>query len=215
MSTSTPNHPHLEDGSGSTAKASMGRAPLRRIGEIEGNPVGLSREACEVLVGHLDRHLAAFSVLYHQYHKHHWLVVGPQFRDLHLHLEGYYEEIHQHFDQIAERLTVLGGIPTSSPREQEKLAYIQHEPEGMYRIRQMLQLDIECEKAVCIELRKSIKQALEHDDFGTKRLLETWLGAAEDRAHHLEHFLEADTMEVGLTASENELEEDPVLEEIS
>ena len=208
------NHPHLADGSGSTRKANMGVRPIRKVGELEGNPVGLSTEACRELATHLDRHLAAYAVLYHQYHKHHWLVVGPQFRDLHLHLEEYYEEVHQHYDQIAERLTVLGAIPTCSPRAQEELAYIQHEPEGLFRVRHMLELDIECEKAVCVELRKSIKVALKHDDFGTKRLLETWLGHAEDRAHHLEHFLEADTMEVGLTATEDELKEDPVLEEI-
>ena len=210
------DHPHLNaDNSGSTAKADMGRAPLRKKGTFDGNPVGLTQAACEALAGDLDQHLASYSILYHQYHKHHWLVVGPQFRDLHLHLEEYYQEVHEHFDQIAERLTVLGAIPTCSPAEQEKLAYIQHEPEGMYRIRHMLELDIECEKAICVRMRASIKTALEHDDFGTKRLLEMWLGAAENRAHHLEHFLDADTMEVGLTATEDEVREDPVLEEIS
>ena len=212
---SSSNHPQLADNaSGSVAKARMGRRPIRERGTIEGNPVGLSAESCKALSADLDRHLATYAVLYHQYHKHHWLVMGPQFRDLHLHLEGYYEEVHLHLDEIAERLTVLGGIPTSSPSEQEKLAYVQHEPEGLFRIRQMLELDIECEKAVCIELRKSIKTALDHDDFGTKRLLEKWLGHAEDRAHHLEHFLDADTMEVGLTAQEEEVMEDPVLEEM-
>lgn len=211
----THDHPHLrDDASGSLKKAHMGRQPLRKLGEMEGNPVGLSPEACKELAAHLDRHLASYSVLYHQYHKHHWLVVGPQFRDLHLFLEEHYTQVHEHFDAIAERLTVLGGIPTCSPAEQEKLAYIQHEPEGQFRVRHMLELDIECERRVCIELRRSIKTALEHEDFGTKSLLEKWLRSAEDRAHHLEHFLESDTLEVGLTAREEDLKEDPVLEEM-
>ena len=208
------DHPHLRDAD-ANGTAHMGREPLRKQGEMEGNPVGLDPKACRTLAGQLDRHLATYSVLYNQYHKHHWLVVGPQFRDLHLHLEGYYEEVHEHFDQIAERMTVLGGIPTCRPSRQEALAYIQHEPEGMFRIRHMLELDIEAEKRVCVELRKTIKEALRHDDFGTKRLCETWLGHAEDRAHHLEHFLEADTLEVGLTASESDVREDPVVAEIS
>ena len=210
----THDHPHLRDAD-ADGMAHMGVEPMRAQGEMEGNPVGLDPEGCRELSQQLDRHLAAYSVLYHQYHKHHWLLVGPQFRDLHLHLEEYYNEVHLHFDQIAERMTVLGGIPTCSTANQEKLAYIQHEPEGMFRIRHMLQLDIESEKRVCQELRTTIKTALQHDDFGTKRLCETWLGHAEDRAHHLEHFLEADTLEVGLTATADEVQEDPVVEEIS
>lgn len=208
-------HPHLrDDASGSTKKAHMGRKPVRALGEMEGNPVGLSAEACEALAKSLDRHLASYSILYHQYHKHHWLVVGPQFRDLHLFLEEHYTQVHEHFDAIAERLTVLGGIPTCSPSEQEKLAYIQHEPEGQFRVRHMLELDIECERMVCIELRKTVKLAMEHDDFGTKSLAEKWLRYAEDRAHHIEHFLDADTLELGLTASEADVQEDPVLAEM-
>ena len=204
--------PNPKNGEGSTRKAQMAGKPLRRVGEVEGNPVGLDRETCKLLAGQLDRHLATYAVLYHQYHKHHWLVMGPQFRDLHLHLEEYYEEVHEHFDQIAERLTVLGAIPTSSPSGQEKLAYIRHEPEGQFHVREMLELDILAEKQICVELRKSIKAAFEHGDYGTKRLLEKWLGHAEERAHHLEHFLEADTLEVGLTASADEVQEDPALE---
>ncbi|MEM6785752.1 MAG: DNA starvation/stationary phase protection protein [Bacteroidota bacterium] len=212
MSNANTTRPYLTTGSGSVRKANMGRTPIRSVDAYEGNPVGLPDAACIELKGHLDRHLAAYNVLYHQYHKHHWLVVGPQFRDLHLFLEGLYNEIHAQLDEIAERLTVLGGIPTCSPSAQEKLAYIPHEPEGQFPVRDMLELDLLCEKQVCIQLRQSIHVALNHSDFGTKRLLETLLASAEDRAHHLEHFLDNDTLEVGLAAAEAVLTEDPVLE---
>lgn len=209
------NRPTLADNpSGSIAKANMGSDPLHTVDENEGNPVGLDDDGAKAIAKDFDAHLATYGVLYHQYHKHHWLVVGPQFRDIHLHLEEYYNQVHADFDLIAERMTVLGGIPTCSPSEQEKLAYIQHEPEGQYRVRQMLELDILCEKRVCQKLRESIKLALEHNDFGSKSLLEAVLLRAEDRAHHLEHFLESDTLEVGLTADADEVDEDPVLEEI-
>ena len=196
----------------SPQKSELKRTMLHELGEIEGNPVGLDKAACQEVAGHLDRHLASYNVLYHQYHKHHWLVMGPQFRDLHLFLQGHYEQIHEHLDAIAERLTVLGAIPTCSPTEQAKLAYIEHEPEGQFRNRDMLEQAILCEKRVCVEMRETIKVALSHDDFGSKRLAEKWLQYAEDRAHHLEHFLEADTLEIGLTATADELQDDPVLE---
>jgi len=208
MSTQPRESPHPEKEGPSLRKADMPYKPIRKRGEIEDNPVGLSRESCETLVPQLDRHLASYNLLYNQYHKHHWLVVGPQFRDLHLFLEDHYTEVHEHLDAIAERMTVLGGIPTCSPSEQERIAYVSHEPEGMFRIRDMLSLDRECEREVTIELRKTIQAASDLGDFGTKALMEKLLLHAEDRAHHLEHFLEPDTMEIGLTAEEDDLPEE-------
>jgi starvation-inducible DNA-binding protein len=57
---------------------------LREKSEYEGNPVGLSKITATTMAGELDRHLSSFITLYNQYHKHHWMVEGPQFRDLHL-----------------------------------------------------------------------------------------------------------------------------------
>ncbi|CAN5541132.1 DNA starvation/stationary phase protection protein DpsA [soil metagenome] len=186
--------------------------PIREHGSIESNPVGLSKKSCQKLAGDLDRHLASYNVLYNQYHKHHWLVMGPQFRDLHLFLEEHYQQVHAHLDEIAERMTVLGAIPTCTPTAQEKLAYVEHEPEGQFRIRHMLERDLQAERSVCIQLRASVATAAEEGDFGTKSLLERFLLHAEDRAHHIEHFLEADSLELGVTAREEDVREDPVLD---
>ena len=103
---------------------------LRNQKEYEGNPVGLSQEVAEEVAQHLDRHLASFITIYHQYHKHHWMVEGPQFRDLHLFFEDNYNQIHEGYDAIAERLTVMGVAPTCHPANVAKLAYIEHEEEG-------------------------------------------------------------------------------------
>ncbi|MDX1531580.1 MAG: ferritin-like domain-containing protein, partial [Rhodothermales bacterium] len=123
----------------------------------------------------------------------------------HLFLEEHYQEVHQHLDLIAERLTAIGFVPTCSPVEQEKLAYIRHEPEGMFRDRDMLELDILAEGTVCRRLRETIDVCLEHGDYGTKRLLEKVLYAAENRAHHLEHFLAPMTLEIGNVAGADDL----------
>lgn len=49
--------------------------------------------------------------------------------------------------------------------------------------------DLEAEQQIAVELRKSIKKAMELEDFATKSLLEGILYQTEDRAHHIEHFL--------------------------
>jgi len=178
---------------------------IREKDAYEGNPVGLTEETCRKVSEHLDRHLASFIALYMQYHKHHWLVEGPQFRDLHLFLEENYNEIHHDFDDLAERMTLLGMTPTSRLGNFEKLSYIEQEPEGVFRIRDGLKNDMEAEKNICNELRKSIKVAFDHEDFGTKQLLEDILAKSEERAHHLEHFLGEDTLAVGMLHDPKEI----------
>ena len=136
------------------------------------------------------------------------MVEGPQFRDLHLFFQDHYTEIHEQYDALAERLTVMGYCPTCHPVKQVELAYIKHEEEGVYRIREMLQKDMEDEKTIAVELRKSIKLAFEHDDFATKALLEGILLKTEDRCHHLEHFLGEDSLSIGLIASPDDIMEE-------
>lgn len=168
--------------------------PYKAPESYEGNPVGLSDETAQEMAKELDRHLAAFFILYQQYHKHHWLTEGPQFRDIHLFLEENYTAIHEHYDQIAERLTLLGMAPTCHPTNIVELSYVKHEPEGTFRVREMLIRDLLAEKKISEEFRKTIRKAFELGDFATRGLLETILIATEDRAQHVEHFLAADTL---------------------
>ncbi len=202
--TQTSNHdqaPATEE----ARRQAQGR-PWRPQSMIEGNPVGLSEEAARRLLPELDALQASFWVLYHQYHKHHWLVEGPQFMDLHRFLEAHYDAVHAHVDALAERMTALGGIPTSDPANQARLAFVTHEPEGTYRIRPSLEHDRAMEGRLAVRLREVIDLAVELRDYGTRGLLEAILLETEDRAHHLDHFLGEDSLEVGLTASEADVQ---------
>ena len=172
--------------------------PWKTKDTIEDNPIGLSKDVTLRLVPKLDRHQASLFLLFHQYQKHHWLVEGPQFRDLHLFLQEAYESVHKQVDAIAERITALGGIPTSHPGELVKVAYIEHEPEGTYRVRAMLKGDRSQEAEIAQELRKTIAEARESGDPGTEHLLKEVLLEVENRAHHLDHFLGGDSLELGL-----------------
>jgi starvation-inducible DNA-binding protein len=172
--------------------------PWKSKETVEDNPIGLSKDVVRKLIPQLDRHLASLFVLFHQYQKHHWLVEGPQFRDLHLFLGEAYEEAHKQADMIAERITALGGIPTSNPVEQAKIAFITHEPEGVFRVRNMLGLDLSHEATIAKQVRKTISMARDSGDPGTEHLLKEILLDVEDRAHHLDHFLGGDSLEVGL-----------------
>lgn len=180
--------------------------PWRPQEMVEDNPIGLDDDVVQQLLPKLDEIQATMWTIYHQYQKHHWLVEGPQFRDLHHFLEENYEEVHKYIDRISERMTALGGIPTSSPVNQAKLSHVDHEPEGTFRVRQMLQHDLQAEATLAAEVRDAIELALDLGDHGTKRELEKVLTKAEDRAHHLDHYLGEDSLEIGLTADEDDVQ---------
>lgn len=171
--------------------------PVRAPDFTEDNVIGLDSKSAHSVAAELDRHQCSMYVLYHQYQKHHWIVEGPQFRDLHLYLEDSYTGLQKDLDAIAERMTILGAIPTSSPRALADLAYIEHEPEGYFPLRTMLEHDLKAERGLCMALRETIQNASKVNDFGTETLLKQVLMSAEDRAHHLDHYLAKDSLEKG------------------
>lgn len=176
--------------------------PWRPADEVEENPINLPRDAAAQVVPELNAHLSSLFVLFHQYQKHHWLVEGPQFRDLHHFLEEGYNELHKQLDEIAERITAIGGVPTSSPVAQAKCAYIEHEPEGIFRIRDMLERDRLAEGTLAERFRSTIKLCTSLEDFGTETMLKGMLLRIEDRAHHIDHFLGEDSLGLALVQDE-------------
>jgi DNA-binding ferritin-like protein len=74
---------------------------------------------------------------------------------------------------------------------------VEHEPEGTYRIRQMLRHDLNAERTLAETLREVISEAQDLGDPGTERTLKKVLTKVEDRAHHLDHFLGEDSLEHG------------------
>ena len=179
---------------------------LRPKREYEGNPVGLTEEACNAISAELDAHLASYVVMYMQYHKYHWMVEGPQFRDLHLFLQQHYEEVNLDLDAIAERITLLGNTPSSRLDTYQEKSYCDQEPEDVMHIRDSLNFAMNNEKRICQRFRKTVHTCLDHDDFGTKKMIEGMLERAENRAHHLEHFLGEDSLTVGMIHSPEEVE---------
>ncbi|MHC4128175.1 MAG: DNA starvation/stationary phase protection protein DpsA [Planctomycetota bacterium] len=167
---------------------------------LEPNPIRIEQATAKEVAAQLDEHLAALFTLFHQYQKHHWLVEGPQFREIHVLLQESYTQIHEHADEVAERMTALGAVPTSSPTKQAELSYIEHEPEGVFRIREMLERDREAEGNLAERLRHTIRLCFERGDYGSETLLRKVLLEAEDRAHHLDHLLGGDSLDLNLPA---------------
>jgi DNA-binding ferritin-like protein len=156
---------------------------------IRHNPIGLPEAAAQQMIEALNKDLASMLVLYNQYHKHHWIAEGAEFLELHLLLEEHYTELHTQYDQVAERIVTLGGLPVSSPSEMEQHAYVQHEPSGLHDLRDMLGHDLEAERKLSSNMREHIALAEQVGDYGTESLLKEILQATEKRAAFLEKHL--------------------------
>jgi starvation-inducible DNA-binding protein len=78
-------------------------------------PAGLDRKASEKLVGILQARLVSLIDLGLTLKHVHWNVVGPHFIGVHQMLDPQAARVNELIDQLAERITTLGGSPDGRP----------------------------------------------------------------------------------------------------
>ena len=160
----------------------------------ESEALRLDEERAEQVIEALNTDLADAYVLYHQLKKHHWNVEGAEFRDLHLFLGEAAENVEEAADELAERAQALGGTPVSSMGNLQDHATIEAEDEDVYDIRTSLHNDMELYGDVIESLRDHIELAENLGDPTTAQILREILVETEEDAHHIEHYLEDDTL---------------------
>jgi len=170
------------------------RTVRQEAGTVEGNPVRLDEEKSERIVEALNTDLADAYVLYHQLHKHHWNVEGAEFLEVHVFLQEAYEAVEVAADEIAERLQALGGVPHASMPALSVAATVEPEDEDVYDVRTSLRNDVEMYGDIIESYRDHIELAEGLGDYATAQMLREQLEGLEDHAHHLEHYLEDDTL---------------------
>ncbi|TQQ81603.1 DNA starvation/stationary phase protection protein DpsA [Halonotius roseus] len=169
----------------------------QRFDEIEeSEALRLDADKAEQIVDALNTDLANAYVMYHQLHKHHWNVEGAEFRDLHLFLQEAYENMEAGADMIAERAQAIGGVPIAGPANQEEHATVEFEGEDVYDIRTSLENDMEAYATIIEGMRDHIQLAANLGDPTTEHILKEILVDIEEDAHHIEHYLEDDTLVV-------------------
>ena len=115
------------NGRGRSPQPRLGqRAPeIQRYGSLRQAPIVLSADARGASAQLLNGILADTTILYALYKKHHWLVTGPTFYQLHLLFDKHAEEQLELVDELAERVQALGGIAVGDPRHAAELTSIE------------------------------------------------------------------------------------------
>ena len=166
----------------------------QQFGTVEENALRLDVNKSEQIVDALNADLAASYVLYHQLKKHHWNVEGAEFRDLHLFLGDAADHAEEAADVLAERAQALGGVPISTPADLQQHAPVVPEDENVYDIRTSLANDLEIYGVIIESLRDHVELATNLGDHATAEILREILVEVEEDAHHIEHYLEDDTL---------------------
>ncbi|AFY68951.1 Ferritin Dps family protein [Thalassoporum mexicanum PCC 7367] len=174
----------------------------QEFGTVAENPVLLETSVTEPVCEGMNVALASFQALYLQYEKHHFVVEGAEFYQLHNFFADCYGEVRGHVHDLGERLNGLGAVPATSFSKLAELCCFEPEADGAYSSRAMLEHDLVAEKAMVTLLRKLAGQAESLGDRATRYLYEKMLLETEERTYHIAHFLASDTL-VALGFSNN------------
>jgi DNA-binding ferritin-like protein len=167
----------------------------RQAGSVEeSDALRLDRDKAEQLVDALNTDLAATYVVYHQVKKHHWNVEGAEFLGIHEYLGEVAEDLEEAADEFAERAQAIGGVPLSGGATYEEHAPVEPEADDVYDIRTSLGNDMDAMGDMIESMRDHVALARELGDYTTEEILRDNLETVEEHAHHLEHYLEDDSL---------------------
>jgi starvation-inducible DNA-binding protein len=124
-------------------------------------------ESCQIV----NNILADTFILHSLYKKHHWLVRGATFYQLHLLLDKHASEQLELIDTLAERVQMLGGIAVADPRHVAEMTRIARPPNGCEPVPEMLSRTLEAHEQIIGALRDGIERTERNGDSGTNDLL--------------------------------------------
>ncbi|MEO5884537.1 MAG: DNA starvation/stationary phase protection protein [Candidatus Limnocylindrales bacterium] len=146
-------------------------AEIQRFGTLRLLPIALASDARMASCQLLNEILADTMVLYALYKKHHWLVAGPTFYQLHLLFDKHAEEQLELVDLLAERVQSLGGIAVGDPRHAAELTSIERPPDGAEDVPAMVHRLLDAHETVIEKVRRGIEKTEKSADWGSNDLL--------------------------------------------
>ncbi len=144
---------------------------IQRFGTLCTLQIALETVARVESCDQLNQILADSLILYSLYKKHHWLMRGNTFYQLHLLLDKHANEQQKLIDLMGERVQILGGVAISDPRHVSEVTKIKRPPNGVEELPVMLSRLLEAHELILGEVRQGIARAAANQDYGTNNLL--------------------------------------------
>jgi starvation-inducible DNA-binding protein len=144
---------------------------IQQFGTLRLLPIALPADARAESAQLLNLILADTTILYALYKKHHWLVAGPTFYQLHLLFDKHADEQLELIDLLAERVQSLGAIAVGDPRHAAELTRIERPPDGAEEAPAMIARLLAAHETVIAAVRDAIERTERSRDMGTNDLL--------------------------------------------
>ncbi|MFW5913706.1 MAG: Dps family protein [Bacillota bacterium] len=125
----------------------------------------------------MNQYVADLGVLNVKFHNLHWNVVGERFKPVHEYVESLYDMLFEHYDEVAERMKMLGEFPFASLKKYLEITNMDELDERDYQIPEVYQIlkqDVEALKALATDIRSIADDA---GDFGTVAMMEDHVAA--------------------------------------
>ena len=144
---------------------------IQAFGTVRQFPLALAYETRMYACQRLNQILADSQILYALYKKHHWLMRGATFYQLHLLLDKHADEQLALVDKIAERVQTLGGIAVSDPRHVAELTTVPRPPDGCEEVPAMLSRLLEAHEVILSDAHDAAGRVAALGDDGTNDLI--------------------------------------------
>jgi starvation-inducible DNA-binding protein len=144
---------------------------IQQYGTLRELPIALNAAARSQSCELLNQILADSIILYSLYKKHHWLMRGNTFYQLHLLLDKHADEQLKLIDLLGERVQTLGGVAIADPRHVAEITKIDRPPNGVEAVPVMLSRLLEAHELIIAQVRESITKTATNRDDGTNDLL--------------------------------------------
>ena len=144
---------------------------IQAFGTVRQFPLALAYETRMYSCQRLNQLLADTQILYALYKKHHWLMRGATFSQLHLLLDKHADEQRALVDTIAERVQTLGGIAVGDPRHVAEITQVPRPPDGCEEVPAMLSRLLEAHELILSDAHDAAARVAALGDDGSNDLL--------------------------------------------
>lgn len=144
---------------------------IQKFGTVRQFPLGLSHDARLYSCERLNRLLADTQILHALYKKHHWLMRGATFYQLHLLLDKHADEQLELIDLMAERVQTLGGVAVGDPRHAAEITRVPRAPNGCEEVPAMLSRLLEAHEIILTDAHDAAARIAVLGDDGTNDLI--------------------------------------------
>ncbi|MFI6576434.1 Dps family protein [Nocardiopsis sp. NPDC050513] len=144
---------------------------IQEYGTVRQLPVGMSYNTRMYSCQRLNQVLADTQILHALYKKHHWLMRGHTFYQLHQLMDKHAGEQTALVDTMAERVQTLGGVAIGDPRHVAEITNIPRPPNGVEEVPAMLSRLLEAHETILEDCHDAAARCQENGDDGTNDVL--------------------------------------------